>query len=301
MTSSVVYFRDAPSPPPSLSSRPRCRGRRHHSPTSCRRSSSWNCCSYFRLPQHLRRAASLASGLPALSSWVQSGLSPMERVLDEVDDRFAFEALPFHDVPRWEWSCSQFIHEGWLPPHRQFSALASPFLWSDGNFRSFHFSFSSDAVIYVLEVWFIFNLLGSTRSSYFILIFENLDNLGIWFFFNLLVFYEELTPRHATSRHVTSRHSLSPHFTSPHVTSRHLTLPRTMSRYVMSLHVTSPHVTPCHVTPHHITSHHVMSRHVTSRHAASRHVTSCHATPRHVTSRRIASRHVMLRHATSRL
>jgi hypothetical protein len=145
----------------------------------------------------------------------------------------------------------------------------------------FIFRFSSDAVIYVLEVWFIFNLLGSTRSSYFILIFENLDNLGIWFFFNLLVFYEELTPRHATSRHVTSRHSLSPHFTSPHVTSRHLTLPRTMSRYVMSLHVTSPHVTPCHVTPRHTTSHHVMSRHVTSRHAASRHVTSCYATPRH--------------------
>jgi hypothetical protein len=49
----------------------------------------------------------------------------------------------------------------------------------------FIFHFSSDVVIYVLDVWFIFNLLGYTRSSYFILIFEN---LGIWFFFNLLVF-----------------------------------------------------------------------------------------------------------------
>jgi hypothetical protein len=221
MTSSVVYFRDAPSPPLSLSSRPRCRGRRHHSPTSCRRSSSWNCCTYFRLPQHLRRTASLASGLPALSSWVQSGPSPMARALDEVDDRFAFEALPFHGVSRWEWLCPQFVHEGWLPSHRQYSALATPFLWSDGN--------------------------------------------------NLLVFYEELTPRRATSRHVTSchitsRHSMSCHATSHHVTSCHVT-----SRHVASGQVRSRHVTSCRVT----------SRHVTSRHIASHHVTSCYATPRH--------------------
>jgi hypothetical protein len=142
MSSSVVYFRDSPSPPPSVSfpspsvsSRPRCRGRRHHSPTSCRRSSSWNCCSYFRLPEHLRRVASLVSGLPALSTWVHSGLSPMERALDEVEDRFAFEALPFHGVSRWEWSCPLFVHDGWLPSHRHTSALASPFLWSDGNLR----------------------------------------------------------------------------------------------------------------------------------------------------------------------
>ena len=71
-------------------------------------------------------------GLPALSEWVPPGPSAMERVLDQEDDRFAFEALPFHGLPRWEWFCLP-VHHGWFPPPRQYTVLVTPLPWSDGN------------------------------------------------------------------------------------------------------------------------------------------------------------------------
>jgi hypothetical protein len=65
----------------------------------------------------------------------------MDRVLDQLDDRFAFEVLPFAAVPPWEWLFLP-VHHGWLPSPRQFPPLVLPLPWTDGNFEfSFFFIF----------------------------------------------------------------------------------------------------------------------------------------------------------------